>query len=232
MCVLLQWQAKNACLRPPKSVTKIVGVQETIFSSRCGKTVIFYKSYWNFEAQVWNFMNHHDGVCKINTQRLQLFSLMSSSWWFWLWRCTHCHFYEHIAIAMLWHISWALGFGSRDYLATCFTCFPAIIYCSSVGKHLRASSLTSTNHFCKLASRVAHKLMLNVQLLGDSRVGRSSVSKEYGVLVVSLGQNVLGKVTRVNLALAFRWWLSTFFGRGHSNIPEQHFAQSLAHAVI
>ena len=154
-----------------------------------------------------------------------------------------CHFLDrfgcdvaHIAIYMnisplpcldICHEHWALA--GETIWQHVFTCFPAMIYCSSVGKHLRASSLATTNHFWKLAFGVVHKLMLNVQLFGDSRVGRSSVSKEYGFLVVSLGQNVLGKVTTVNLALAFWWWLSTFFGRGHSNIPEQHLARSLAH---
>ena len=63
-----------------------------------------------------------------------------------------------------------------------FTCLPATIYCPSVGKHLWASSLGTTYHFFKLAFGVVNKLMLNVQLLCNSRIGRSSVNKEDGLL--------------------------------------------------
>ena len=90
------------------------------------------------------------------------------------------------------HDDWTLA--KKTTWQHVFTGFPATIYCSSVGKHFRAASLATTHRFCKLAFGVVHPLMLNVQLLCKSRVGRNSVSKEDGVLAVSFQKNVPGQV--------------------------------------
>ena len=73
-----------------------------------------------------------------------------------------------------------------------------------MGQHLWAASLDTAHCLCKLAFGVVRKPMLYIQLLCHSRVGRSSVSKQNGVLEVSFGKNMLGQVTSVNFAFGFR----------------------------